>query len=175
MAEKHVSAPLGAINPRILSTETMVARLAQTMRQAILTERMVAIMSGRDPKVDDAIRVAERAWRDMADAAAAILAEAPSRPDIAVLIAAIVEKATALRDTEEGEQFMADLYGRRVDLWLAACRIDQPILRRLLTWCIDALEEMAELDTFGAVAPSRGPEPTTPARSQDPDLDLEAA
>ena len=171
MAEKHVIARVGAINPTISTSPYLMAyELALRMRSAVIAERTLAAITATDANIDTAITAAEAAWGDAQVVAASILGDAEHLPDVMVLIAAIVERLVALRDEEEGETFMQQIHDRRADLWLAACRTNDPRLQRGLAWALDALRDMAVLDTFGAIAPPQGPCPTAPDMSQHVDL-----
>lgn len=171
MAEKHVIARAGAINPvKTLSPYLLAYELAHYMRGAVMAERTLAAITAMDANLDTAISAAEAAWGDAQVVAASILGKAEHLPDVIVLIAAIVERLVALRDEEEGETFMQQIHERRADLWLAACRTGDLRLQRGLAWALDTLQDMAALDTFGAITPPQGPCPTAPDLSRHMDL-----
>lgn len=174
MAEKHVIARVGAINPTISTSPYLMAyELARRMRSAVMAERTLAAITAMDVNIDTTITAAEAAWGDAQVIAASILSDAEHLPDFIVLIAAIVERLVALRDEEEGETFMQQIHDRRADLWLAACRTDDLRLQRGLAWALDALQDMAALDTFGAITLPQGPCPT--AQGLSPHMDVAAA
>ncbi|WP_322896285.1 MULTISPECIES: hypothetical protein [unclassified Yoonia] len=171
MAEKHVVARAGAINPtQTLSPYLLAHELARCMRGAVMAERALAAMTAMDANIDTAISATEAAWGDANLMAASILGEAEHLPDVIVLIAAIVERMVALRDEEEGKTFMQQIHNRRADLWLAACCTGDLRLQRGLAWTLDALQDMAALDTFGAITPPQGSCPAAPDLSQHMDL-----
>ena len=164
MAKQHVIAHAGAINTAYsISPILLMSALALSMDRAAQAERALAAMSALDAEIDASISAAEGAWGDSQAAASSILDRAEHLPDAAVLIAAIVERLVALRDEEAGEAFMRQIYDRRAELWLAACRTPDLRLQRRLAWALDTLQEMATLDVFGGIAPPQGPCPATPS------------
>ena len=168
MAKQHVIAHAGAINTaQSISPILLIGTLAQAMRCAILSEHKLAAMSALDTEIDASISAAEAAWGDAQAVATSILDRAEHLPDVMVLIAAIVERLVALRDEEAGEAFMRQIYDRRADMWLAACRTDDLQLQRRLAWAIDALQDMRALETFGGIATPQGPCPAAPALSEN--------
>jgi hypothetical protein len=172
MAKQHVIAHAVAINTaQSISPILLMSALALSMDRAARAERDLAAISALDAVIDSSISAAEAAWGVVQAAATSILDRAEHLPDVVVLIAAIVEQLVTLRDEEAGEAFMRQIYDRRADLWLAACRTPDLRLQRRLAWALDTLQEMATLDVFGGIAPPQGPCPVAPSH----DLEFAAA